>query len=44
LQRFYIKTSLQPATRLGGRTLRDFYNYATEEQRARFERAQTGTH
>jgi hypothetical protein len=39
LQRFYIKTSLFPETRLGGRTLRDFYLYATPEQRERMERA-----
>jgi hypothetical protein len=39
LQRFYIRTSLFPETRLGGRTLRDFYQYATPEQRERMERA-----
>ncbi len=39
LQRFYIRTSLDPATRLSGRTLRDFYLYGTEEQKQRFEKA-----
>ncbi len=39
LQKFYIKTSINPSTRLGGRTLRDFYQYATPEQRDRMERA-----
>jgi hypothetical protein len=39
LQKFYIKTSQFPETRLGGRTLRDFYLYATPEQRERLERA-----
>lgn len=36
LQRFY--TSARPSTRPGGRTSRDFYQYATPEQRAQFER------
>jgi hypothetical protein len=40
LQRFYVRTTLNPATRLSGRALRDFYNQATPEQRARMERAQ----
>ncbi len=40
LQKFYVKTSLTPATRLGGRTLRDFYLYGTEEQKRRMERLQ----
>jgi hypothetical protein len=40
LQRFYVRSTLNPATRLSGRALRDFYNYATPEQRARMERAQ----
>ncbi len=40
LQKFYIGTTLDPSTRLSGRTLRDFYLYATPEQRARMERAQ----
>ncbi|MDO8596634.1 MAG: hypothetical protein Q7R45_08420 [Sulfuricaulis sp.] len=39
LQRFYIRTSINPATRLSGRTLRDFYLYSTAEQRQRLERA-----
>jgi hypothetical protein len=39
LQRFYIRTSMMPQTRIGGRTLRDFYLYATPEQRQRFENA-----
>lgn len=39
LQKFYIRTSLFPETRLGGRTLRDFYLYATPEQRDRMERS-----
>lgn len=39
LQRFYIRTSMFPETRMGGRTLRDFYLYATPEQRERMERA-----
>jgi hypothetical protein len=39
LQRFYIRTSLNPSTRLSGRTLRDFYLYATPEQKARMENA-----
>ena len=33
LQRFYVRTSTNPATRLSGRTLKDFYLYATPEQR-----------
>lgn len=40
LQRFYIRTTLNPATRLSSRALRDFYQYATPEQRDRMERAQ----
>ena len=32
LHRFYIKTTINPATRLGGA---DFYQYATPEQRER---------
>jgi hypothetical protein len=39
LQRFYIRTTLNPATRLSGRTLRDFNQYATPEQRQRLEHA-----
>jgi hypothetical protein len=37
LQRFYIRTTINPATRLSGKALRDFYNYATPEERARME-------
>jgi hypothetical protein len=40
LQRFYIRTTLNPATRMSPRATRDFYLHATPEQRARFERAQ----
>lgn len=39
LQRFYIRTTLDPSTRASGRTLRDFYMNATPEQRDRLERA-----
>lgn len=39
LQKFYIRTTMFPETRLGGRTLRDFYLYATPQQRARMENA-----
>ncbi len=39
LQRFYVRTTMNPATRLNGRTMRDFYYYATPEQRERMERA-----
>ncbi len=41
LQRFYIRTSEDPATRLSGRTLRDFYLYGTPEQKQRFEKARS---
>ena len=37
LQKFYIRTTLNPSTRLGGRTLKDFYQYATPEERERLE-------
>jgi hypothetical protein len=37
LQRWYIKTTLNPATRLSGRALRDFYQYANPDERARME-------
>jgi hypothetical protein len=40
LQRFYIRTTLNPATRMSPRATRDFYLHATPEERARFERAQ----
>jgi hypothetical protein len=42
LQRFYIRTSINPATRLSGRALRDFYQYATPEQKQRMERVRSG--
>jgi hypothetical protein len=38
LQRFYLRTTLNPATRLSARALKDFYGYATPEQRDRFDR------
>lgn len=38
LQRFYIRTSVNPSTRLSAKALRDFYLYATPEQRSRMER------
>jgi hypothetical protein len=37
LQRYYSRVWANPGTRLSGRTLRDFYMYATPEQRARLE-------
>lgn len=40
LQRFYVRTTLNPSTRLSSKAVRDFYLYATPEQRSRFERAQ----
>jgi hypothetical protein len=39
LQRFYIRTTLNPATRMSPRAVKDFYLHATPEQRARFDRA-----
>src|SRR5262249_26470912 len=39
LQRFYIRTTVNPSTRVSGRALRDFYLYSTEEQRERLQRA-----
>jgi hypothetical protein len=39
-QGWVVKTTLNPATRLGPKALRDFYRTATPEQRARMERAQ----
>jgi len=39
LQNFYIRTTMNPATRLNGRIIRDFYQYATPEQKLRLERA-----
>lgn len=38
LQKYYIRTTINPATRLNGRTLRDFYLYGTDEQKQRMER------
>lgn len=40
-QRWVIKTSLNPRLRLSSRSIRDFYSSATDEQKARFERAQS---
>jgi hypothetical protein len=37
LQRFYRRTTQDPATRLSPRSLRDFYQYATPDQRQRME-------
>ena len=39
LQRFYMRTTMNPATRLSPHTLKDFYQYATPEQRQRLEDA-----
>jgi hypothetical protein len=39
LQRFYVRTTINPATRLSPNTVRNFYQYATPEQRQRLERA-----
>lgn len=39
LQRYYIKTTLNPALRMSPRAVRDFYLHATDEQKQRFERA-----
>lgn len=39
LQRWYIKTTLNPALRMSPRAVLDFYLHATPEQKARFERA-----
>jgi len=39
LQRFYVRTTLNPATRLSTKGLRDFYQYATDEQKRRMENA-----
>jgi hypothetical protein len=38
MQRFTIKTTLDPATRMSPKIVRDFYRYATPEQKARVER------
>ncbi|MGY4622013.1 hypothetical protein ACVWZ4_007240, partial [Bradyrhizobium sp. USDA 4472] len=39
LQRWYIKTTLNPALRMSPRAVQDFYLHATDEQKQRFERA-----
>ena len=39
LQRWYIKSTLNPATRLSPRAMRDFQLYSTDEQKARMGRA-----
>lgn len=39
LQRFYIRTTINPAARLSPRATRDFYLHSTPEQIQRFERA-----
>lgn len=39
LQRYYIKTTLNPALRMSPRAVKDFYLHATDEQKQRFERA-----
>jgi hypothetical protein len=39
-QRWVIKTTQNPATRLGAKAMRDFYRTASPEQRARMERIQ----
>jgi hypothetical protein len=38
LQRFYIRSTLNPATRMSPKAVKDFYGYATPEQKARFLR------
>lgn len=43
LQRYYIKTTLNPALRMSPRAVRDFYLHATDEQKQRFERARQRT-
>lgn len=42
LQRYYMRIWANPSTRLSPRTLRDFYMYATPEQRNRLEAIRTG--
>ncbi len=42
LQRFYVRTTINPATRLSPRAIRDFYQYATPEQRMRMEQFRAG--
>lgn len=39
LQRWYLKTTLNPSLRMSPRAVRDFYLHSTPEQRARFDRA-----
>lgn len=41
LQRFYIRSTINPATRLSARAMRDFYRTATPEQIRRMDRAQS---
>lgn len=38
MQRGLVRSALDPASALRGRTLLDFYQYATPEQKFRFER------
>lgn len=38
LQKFYIRTSVTPSLRLSPRAIKDFYQYSTDEQKARMER------
>jgi hypothetical protein len=38
LQRFYIRTTMNPAMRLSPRSLKDFYQYATPGQQLRMDR------
>jgi hypothetical protein len=40
MQRFVVKTTLNPATRFSPKIVRDFYRYASPEQKARVERMQ----
>jgi hypothetical protein len=42
-QRWVVKTTLNPATRIGTKALQDFYRTATPEARARFARDRTPT-
>jgi hypothetical protein len=39
LQNFYVRTTLNPAARFSPRAIQQFNQYATPEQRARFQRA-----
>lgn len=38
LQRFYVRTTMNPAMRLSPRSLKDFYQYATPSQQMRMDR------